>query len=113
MNLINLLLIACMVVFVIDLSGFVDEMVKRLHNKYVKIGDYRDLKPKLKPLTCSLCGTFWLCTLYLLITHSFTIPYMAFVCLLAFLTPVIGDTLILIKDALTTLLNLIYKIWER
>ena len=113
MNLLNLLLITCMAVFVIDLSGFVDEMVKRLHKKYVKVGDYHTLLPKLKPFTCSLCTSFWAGIIYLIVTHSLTIPYIAFTCLLAFLTPVIGDFMMWVKEALTALINTFYKIWER
>ena len=110
MHLINLLLLSCFIVFVIDLSGFVDEIVSRLYNKYVGAGDYHHILPKLKPFSCSLCMTFWVGLIYLLITHSFTIPYIAFVCLLAFLTPVTGDFLTLIKDTLTKIITKLYEL---
>ena len=107
---INLFILTCIIVFVIDLSGFVDEMVKRLYNKYIKVGDYHTLIPKLKPLTCSLCLTFWVGLIYLLITSQFTITMIGYVCLLAFLTPIIGDILVMIKDVLNKIINLIYKL---
>lgn len=113
MHLINLLLISCLVVFVIDLSGFVDEIVSRLYKKYVGVGDYHLILPKLKPFSCSLCSTFWAGLIYLLITHSFTIPYIAYVCLLAFLTPITGDLLTLIKDTLTKIINKLYELIDR
>lgn len=113
MHLLNLFLLSCMVVFVIDLSGFVDEIVSRLYKKYVKVGDYHSILPKLKPFSCSLCMTFWTGLIYLLITHSFTIPYVAYVCLLAFLTPVTGDILMTIKDMLTRLINLLNELINR
>ena len=107
---INLFILTCIIVFIIDLSGFVDEMVKRLYYKYIKVGDYHTLIPKLKPLTCSLCLSFWAGIIYLLITSQFTILMLGYVCLLAFLTPIIGDILVMIKDALNKIINLIYKL---
>lgn len=107
---INLFILTCIIVFIIDLSGFVDEMVKRLYYKYIKVGDYHTLIPKLKPLTCSLCLSFWAGLIYLLITSQFTITMIGYVCLLAFLTPVIGDILVMIKDVINKIINLIYKL---
>ena len=107
---INLFILTCIIVFIIDLSGFVDEMVKRLYYKYIKVGDYHTLIPKLKPLTCSLCLSFWAGIIYLLITSQFTILMVGYVCLLAFLSPVIGDILVMIKDAVNKIINLIYKL---
>lgn len=107
---INLFLLTCIIVFIIDLSGFVDEMVKRLYYKYIKVGDYHTLIPKLKPLTCSLCLSFWAGIIYLLITSQFTILMIGYVCLLSFLTPIIGDILIMIKDVINKIINLIYKL---
>ena len=107
---INLFILTCIIVFVVDLSGFVDEMVKRLYYKYIKVGDYHTLIPKLKPLTCSLCLTFWAGIIYLLITSQFTILMLGYVCLLAFLSPIIGDILVMIKDVINKIINLIYKL---
>lgn len=107
---INLFLLTCIIVFIIDLSGFVDEMVKRLYYKYIKVGDYHTLIPKLKPLTCSLCLSFWAGIIYLLITSQFSILMLGYVCLLSFLTPIIGDILIMIKDVINKIINLIYKL---
>ena len=107
---INLFILTCIIVFVVDLSGFVDEMVKRLYYKYIKVGDYHTLIPRLKPLTCSLCLTFWVGLIYLLITSQFTIMMIGYVCLLSFLTPIIGDILVMIKDVINKIINLIYKL---
>ena len=107
---INLFILTCIIVFIIDLSGFVDEMVKRLYYKYIKVGDYHTLIPKLKPLTCATCLNFWVGLIYLLITSQFTITMIGYVCLLSFLTPIIGDILVMIKDVLNKIINLIYKL---
>ena len=107
---ISLFILTCIIVFIVDLSGFVDEMVKRLYNKYIKVGDYHTLIPKLKPLTCSLCLTFWVGLIYLIETSQLTILMIGYVCLLAFLSPIIGDIFILLKDILNKIINLIYKL---
>lgn len=104
----NLLLITCLVVFVIDLSGFIDSVKYAIWKKWIKVGDYHSLS--LKPITCSLCSSWWLGLIYLLISHQFTLPLIAFQALLSFLTPVIGDMIIWVKDMLTTLINLLYKL---
>ena len=106
----KLFVITCIIVFIIDISGFVDEIVKRIYDKYIKVGDYHTLLPKLKPFTCSLCSTFWIGLIYLLITSQFNIIMIGYVCLLAFLTPIIGDIFIMVKDALNKIINLIYKL---
>lgn len=107
---INLFILTCIIVFIIDLSGFVDEIVKRLYDKYIKVGDYHTLIPKLKPFTCSLCLSFWVGLIYLLVTSQFTIMMIGYVCLLAFLSPIIGDIFILLKDILNKIINIIYKL---
>lgn len=107
---INLFILTCIIVFIIDLSGFVDEMVKRLYNKYIKVGDYHTLIPKLKPLTCATCLNFWVGTIYILATGTFTIPLFAYVCMLSFFSTTIGDILVMIKDILNKIINLIYKL---
>lgn len=106
----NLLFIAIVIVYTIDLSGFVDEMVKRLHHKYIKVGDYHTLIPKLKPLSCATCLNFWVGTIYLLITGTFTFPMLAYVCMLSFLSTTIGDFLTLLKDALSKLITKLYEL---
>ena len=107
MILLKLLIIQLIIVFIVDLSG-VMEHIKRWIWKWLK-GDkpYKDFE--FKPFGCSLCMTFWVGLIYLLITHSFTIPYIAYVCLLAFLASTAASVLQLIKDTLDTLLYILDK----
>ena len=107
---INLFILTCIIVFIIDLSGFVDEMVKRVYYKYIKVGDYHTLIPKLKPLSCATCLNFWVGTIYILATGTFTIPLFAYVCMLSFFSITIGDILVMIKDVINKIINLIYKL---
>lgn len=109
-TMLNLLILTCIIVYIIDISGFVDEILKRIYDKYIKVGDYNQLKPKLKPFTCSLCSSFWAGLIYLIATAQLNILMIGYVCLLSSLTPIIGDVFILIKDALNKIINLIYKL---
>jgi len=105
--LLNLLILQLIIVFIVDLSGVMEHIKKRIW-KWLK-GDkpYKDFE--FKPFGCSLCMTFWTGLIYLLITHSFTIPYIAYVCLLAFLASTTASLLQLLKDALDTLLYILDK----
>jgi hypothetical protein len=65
---INLLIIEIVAVFVIDYSGFIQEMEKYL-TKWLK----SPIPLKIpKPASCSLCMTFYSGLIYLIISHNFT-----------------------------------------
>lgn len=108
----DLILIQCIIVFIIDLSGAVDSFKLLISNILTK-GKIQTTNYDLKPLTCSLCSTWWIGLIYLIICHSFTIPYIALVALLSFLTPLSSSILLLIKDLAIFLVNKInFKIYE-
>ena len=112
MVIINLTLIAAIVVFIVDISGAVDSLKSGLKwiltNGKMKNSDYQ-----LKPLDCSLCMTFWSGIIYLLITNNFTLPYLAFVCLLACFSGIIKSSILLVEDILIKITQLIYKLLDR
>ena len=101
---IDLLLLQIIIVFIIDISGVIDNikslLMKTLTKGRIGSNDYR-----LKPIDCSLCTTFWAGLIYLLITSTFSIGNMAYVCLLAFLTPVTKELYYTIYDILIKLLR--------
>ena len=109
MVLINLTLIAAIVVFIVDISGAVDSLKSGLKWILTK-GKMKNSDYQLKPLDCSLCLTFWSGIIYLLITNNFTLPYLAFVCLLACFTGVIKTSILLVEDILIKITQLIYKL---
>lgn len=109
MTIINLILIQLIVVFIIDLSG-VMKSFKHFISRWLTKGNVTSDNYSLKPIDCSLCMTWWSGLFYLAITHTFTLPMIAFVGLLAFLTPVSNDLLLTTKDLLTWILNQINKI---
>ena len=109
MVLINLTLITVIVVFIVDISGAVDSLKSGLKRILTK-GKMKNSDYQLKPLDCSLCMTFWSGIIYLIITNNFTLPYLAFVCLLACFTGVIKTSILLVEDILIKITQLIYKL---
>lgn len=111
MVLINLILIASIVVFIVDISGAIDSLksgIKWILTKgKMSNDDYR-----LKPIDCSLCMTFWTGIIYLLVIGQFTLPYFAFVCLLACFSSVIKTSILLVEDILIKITQLIYKLLD-
>lgn len=101
---IDLILIQLIIVFIIDLSGAV-ESFKLFISKILTKGKIQTTNFDLKPFTCSLCSTWWIGLIYLLVCHSFTIPYIALVALLSYLTPLSSSILLLIKDLAIFLVN--------
>lgn len=112
----ELLCLSSIIVFILDLSGFVPYWENKIYKWSVGVYPPLDYDwtrfPLVKLLSCSLCQTFWVGIIYLLITQHFTIFNLGYVALLAFLTPIIKDTLFLVREAFNNLLNLIYKLFE-
>lgn len=94
-----MLLITCIVVFIVDVSGFVNEMKDR-YAAALRLPD--GSRMSWKPFDCSLCVTFWagvvLCCL-----EGFTIQHAAFVCLCAFLARFVENCYLLIREFLAAL----------
>lgn len=104
MNILNLTMIQFIVVFIVDLSG-ITNTIKSLISKTLTKGKVNSTNFSLPLIGCSLCMTFWCCLIYLFINQSFTIPYIALTCLLAFTTMVTKDILLTLKDKLIRLAN--------
>ena len=102
----ELLIITAIIVFVVDLSGIILVLKKKLWKTLYGIIPFKE-DWSLKPFDCSLCMTFWIGLLYLIITGSFTIPFIGYVCLLSFLTPIIQEMLLTIKDLLIRLIRIL------
>lgn len=101
---IELILIQLIIVYIIDLSGVVDS-IKLFISKHLTKNKIVTTNFSIKPFDCSLCSTWWIGLIYLLICHSFTIPYIALVALLSYLTPLSSSILLLIKDLAIFLVN--------
>ena len=103
----KLLLISLIIVYIIDISGVVDEFIRPLVIRAFKLPKNANLK--LKPISCSLCMMFWVGLIYLLAVHAFTIFNIAYVCLLSFLTPNIKGIILYMKELLIFIENKLYK----
>ena len=104
---IDLLLIAVITIYIVDLSGFTQSwrsaIARRLKAK--------DLKP-IRPLDCGQCMTWWVCIIFSLATGNFSIPILAYIAGLSFLSIPIGQACIFIKEGLSFLINKMMKLYE-
>lgn len=84
---VNVLLIAVIFSFGLDVGGFWNEITSIISGWLTK-GVVK--KPfELKPFSCSLCMTFWTSLVYVLCIGAFSLPMLAWICLCSYLTLVI------------------------
>ena len=105
MTLANLFLIGFISVFIIDYSGFIEEADKIL----TKV-----LKSKFplhipKPFSCSLCTTFWVGLIYLLVAGKFSLAFVAILGMVCILTPEILSIIYFAKDFINMVFDEIEK----
>ena len=95
----DLYLISVIMVIVVDISGFVENLegwiARRIGAKAVHI----------HLIECSLCTTWWCCLLYLILNNQISILNIAISLFIAFMTPVTQDILWLIRDVLTRIIT--------
>ena len=96
---IDLILVALVTIYIVDLSGFTETWLSFLsHYKGRKITE-------LKPFSCSLCMVWWVCLIYAAIVGNLTIPVVALIALLSFLSIPCGQLLMLIREAILKVIN--------
>lgn len=99
-NITNLYLISLICVLVIDESGVINSL-KHLLQKL--LNTKADIT--LKPLDCSLCSTFWVGIIYLLINNLLSISSLTLLLLFAILTPQTHHIIKTLQDKITNLIN--------
>lgn len=97
---IDLLLITAITIYIVDLSGFTESWRSAL----TRMLKAKDLKP-VRPFDCSLCMTWWVCIIYAICTESFSLPILAYIALLSFLSLPLGQLFIFIREGMMFLLN--------
>ena len=107
----DLLCISIILVFITDITDFPSNVKKWISwvltkGKIVKDG-YR-----LHLIDCSTCQLWWAGIIYLLCTGNFTLPYLVVVAMLSCLADMIKDAIILLKDLLIKINQVIYKIFR-
>lgn len=100
----DLYLITLIVVFIIDYSGFIDSLKFAISSLLTK-GKIKTTEFRIKPFDCSLCMTFWVGLIYLLITGQFTLFGITIVCIFSALTDTLYNIILLIKDVITYIIN--------
>lgn len=103
---IEYLLIAAIVVYIVDLSGFTQSWksgISSLFGGRCKVG---------KPFDCSLCMTWWVCLLVALIKGQFTLPVIAYIAALSLFADIIGQIIMLIKETIKMALRHLFKITQ-
>ena len=96
---VELILVAMITIYVVDLSGFIDTWLKFL-------SAYKGRKiTELKPFSCSLCMVWWVCLAYLVTTSQLTLSLVAFTALLSFLSIPMGQILVLLREVMLHIIN--------
>lgn len=101
---IDLFLIAIIVVSIVDISGFTDSWKCSLKKVLTK-GRMSDPNYSMKPFDCSLCMTFWIGLIWMLVMNKFSLWMMAYLLLLSVMTPVIKDIIILVREGIECLIR--------
>lgn len=96
---IDLILVALVTIYIVDLSGFTENWLNILSN-------YRGRKiTGLKPFSCSLCMVWWVCLIYAAIAGILTLPVVALIALLSLLSVPFGQLLMLIRESFLKVIN--------
>lgn len=96
---VELILVALITIYVVDLSGFTDTWLKFL-------SAYKGRKiTEFKPFSCSLCMVWWVCLAYLVITSQLTLSLVAFTALLSFLSIPMGQILVMLREVMLYIIN--------
>ena len=108
MTYLNLLIISLVVILIIDISGFIPNLKRfisrRLTKNHIETTDF-----SIKPFDCSFCMTFWSLLMYLIIVNEFTFINILGVVMITLFTDVTKQLLLLIKDLLIKLIDIIYE----
>lgn len=97
---IDLLLIAAITIFIVDLSGFTEAWRSALTRRLKA----KDLKP-IRPFDCSLCMTWWVCIIFSICADTFSLPVLAYIALLSFLSLPLGQLMIFIREGMSFIIN--------
>ena len=109
----ELFLIALMIVYVTDISGFPQSMLGVLwryayRNRPIPYDlSWSRIHPLFKICECSQCQTWWITLIVTIACGWWSVPMMAYCMLLSFLTPVFKDALVVIRDLMGQLIEVV------
>lgn len=105
---IELLMVAFITIFIVDLSGFTQSWRSALA-KWLKV---KELKP-IKPFDCSLCMTWWCCIIYALCRGQFSLPVLTYIALLAYLSLPISQLCIFIYEGMLAVIGKLIDLTQK
>ena len=108
---IELLLLAAVVVYVVDLSGWSDTVL-HLATRWVRRHGRLEPVRSLKPFTCSLCSVWWCCLAWALLRGQFALPTVAAAAGLSAFSVTIHKVLILLREWSLWLLEKLSPKWN-
>lgn len=111
---INIILLSTIIVFIVDLSGSIEHLVKPVVKYFLHIPSHKDITLPL--IECSLCCTWWINLIYICIVsiaNSFSfnqfLILVSVLALVSFLTSTLKDLLVLIRDLIIRFIEVFYK----
>lgn len=106
----DLLLMSLTVSYVVDVSGFTQSWRSALARW---LGRSASALRPLPPFDCGKCMTFWACLILTLIEGAFSLPVLAYICLLSCLSVTAGQVFIFIREGLLRLLDMLIQLTQR
>lgn len=103
LTILNILQIALICVLVTDFTDFFENIEKWIA-RWLGVNNV-----SLKILECSLCQTWWCSLLYLIITNNVSITTILIALSMAVATPILMNTVLLIRESLISLTNWFLK----
>lgn len=94
----ELLLVSCVVVYVVDLSGWTSAWLGWL-SRFTQRRGYPAVK-ELRPFSCSLCMVWWCCLVWAWLRGSLGLPTVAASAGLSFFSGTIREVFIFIQETL-------------
>lgn len=107
----NIFLIAIILVIITDLSGIVEYIKSHLYFRLRGTYDYPPSwdTPIIHLLSCSLCQTWWVGLVYLIVIGGVSFASLAYLLAIAYLTTTIKDIIVFIKEVLTKAIDKLFK----
>ena len=90
---VDLLLVASVTIYIVDISGFTGSW-RSLLSRCTGVKNLRNLPP----FDCGKCMTWWVCLIYAWANWGLSLPIIAYAALLSFLSVPIGNLLIFIRE---------------
>lgn len=97
---IEMLLVAAITIYIVDVSGFTESW-RHLLERMLHITKMRDLPP----FDCGKCMTWWVCLIYPMISREISLETIAFATLLSLLSVPIGGVMIFIREWIIWITN--------